>query len=44
MSELLGGADRFLFLLLFVVFALSIFISLSEVNRAGLSVRAPDFN
>jgi len=37
MSELLGGADRFLFLLLFVVFALSIFISLSEVNRAGLS-------
>ena len=38
MSDLLGGADRFLFLLLFTVFALSIIISLGEVNRARLSV------
>ena len=38
MSDFLGGADRFLFLLLFTVFALSIIISLGEVNRARLSV------
>ena len=38
LSEILGGADRLLFLILFFLFSLAIYISLGEVHRSNHSV------
>ena len=38
LSEILGGADRLLFLILFFGFSLAIYISLGEVHRSNHSV------